>query len=43
MGMHARTQDWMRVPLEAYWGCMLRRTLKSGTDPWIMVKVPGLG
>ena len=37
MGMHARTQDWMRVPLESYWSCMLRRTLKSG--PWVMVKV----
>ena len=34
MGMHARTQDWMRVPLESYWSCMLRRTLRSG--PWVM-------
>ena len=33
MGMHARTQDWMRVPLEAYWSCMLRRALKSSQGP----------
>ena len=33
VGMHARTQDWMRVPLESYWGCMPRRTLKRGPDP----------
>ena len=33
VGMHARTQDWMRVPLESYWGCMPRRTLKRGPGP----------
>lgn len=43
VGMHARTQDWMRVPLGAYWSCMRRAAPPAESEAWLVAADADIG